>query len=141
MNYRKIVLEALLKRDGEICSLCGNPFSITSPFELDHIIPACSGGKDKLENLQLAHHICNIKKGRKEGVRIKLQVFPKGELNLVDKNKLETIKDTLEKVNGNQSKAAKILGISRRQLGYFIAKHVGIIKELQESPDLFKNEQ
>jgi 5-methylcytosine-specific restriction endonuclease McrA len=32
---------------------------------IDHVIPISKGGLDVLDNLRLAHWICNIKKGNK----------------------------------------------------------------------------
>jgi 5-methylcytosine-specific restriction endonuclease McrA len=57
------------ERDGWVCQLClgpvdrrlriGNPLCAT----LDHVLPQAHGGKHDLENLQLAHAICNHVRG------------------------------------------------------------------------------
>lgn len=59
----------LRERDGDICQLClglidfnlknRDPMSVS----VDHITPRRAGGTDDLENLWLAHLICNMKKG------------------------------------------------------------------------------
>lgn len=53
---RILVLQA---RDGEGCAICGAPFSDKNPPTFDHIIPLSKGGPSTLENLQLAHQLCN----------------------------------------------------------------------------------
>lgn len=54
------------------CALCGKPvdFSLKYPdpmsATIDHIVPISLGGSPiELENLQLAHNACNIKKSSK----------------------------------------------------------------------------
>ncbi|RIJ25883.1 HNH endonuclease [Henriciella barbarensis] len=32
----------------------------------DHIVPKAAGGPDRLENLQLAHAVCNKRKGKRQ---------------------------------------------------------------------------
>lgn len=59
----------IFERDGWHCQLCGevvdkglsHPHSL-SPT-LDHIIPLAKGGSHERENVQLAHFICNSRKG------------------------------------------------------------------------------
>lgn len=41
----------------KICGICARP--ITSSYEIDHIIPLARNGTHTLENLQLAHPLCN----------------------------------------------------------------------------------
>lgn len=54
-----------------VCAICGQPvdMSIKSPHPMsptvDHIIPCAKGGSDDLENLQLAHRVCNRNKSDK----------------------------------------------------------------------------
>ena len=67
---------ALWAAQSGLCALCGKPMP-SSRFDLahaslwkkqrptfDHIRPRANGGSDKPENLQLAHAVCNKRKGR-----------------------------------------------------------------------------
>jgi 5-methylcytosine-specific restriction endonuclease McrA len=51
----------VIDRDGNLCGLCGDP--VEEPPHIDHIHPWAHGGKDELNNLQVAHPKCNIAKG------------------------------------------------------------------------------
>lgn len=59
----------IYKRDGWICMICGQSVdkSLRWPDEmsasLDHTIPLVAGGLHTRENTQLAHFICNVRKG------------------------------------------------------------------------------
>lgn len=55
-------LEAIFKRDKGVCQLCGRR---VKPNELsfDHIIPLALGGSHTEDNLQVAHRVCNSRKG------------------------------------------------------------------------------
>ena len=72
MDYG-ITFAKLIKRDGNICALCGKPVDIND-FHLsktgrivpnanypsvDHIIPLAKGGTHTWDNVQLAHFLCN----------------------------------------------------------------------------------
>lgn len=61
----------VFERDGWICQLCLTAVDpeiawpdLWSP-ELDHIVPLSRGGEHSYSNTQLAHKICNIKKGNR----------------------------------------------------------------------------
>lgn len=54
-----------LLRQYSSCRLCGIQFSNLKDVSIDHILPLSKGGSDRLDNLQLAHKECNIKKGNK----------------------------------------------------------------------------
>lgn len=45
-----------------LCGLCGEPLEY-SEVTIDHIIPLSRGGKHQYENCQLAHGLCNRRKG------------------------------------------------------------------------------
>jgi 5-methylcytosine-specific restriction endonuclease McrA len=67
MRRRKTVIK-LYERDGGWCRLCGlaverTGSDATQRATIDHILPKSKGGKDNLENLQLAHAGCNFSKG------------------------------------------------------------------------------
>lgn len=62
---KSITLKALYKRDNGMCWLCGKPCDYTLDSNdnyypsIDHVIPIAKGGKDKWDNVRLAHRICN----------------------------------------------------------------------------------
>ena len=66
-KHRRIILA-----QQDVCALCGKPVDKTLPFPdpfsatVDHIIPVAKGGHPSaLDNLQLAHLICNQVKSSK----------------------------------------------------------------------------
>ncbi|HWQ77052.1 MAG TPA: HNH endonuclease signature motif containing protein [Syntrophomonas sp.] len=61
MKDREKIIDALLKRDGTRCSICGEP--LDGNIDIDHKLPKSAGYGDELENLQLAHSFCNMIKG------------------------------------------------------------------------------
>jgi 5-methylcytosine-specific restriction endonuclease McrA len=71
MNPVRISVDFLIERDGVICHLCQQPVDSALPRNdrmgatIDHVIPLSKGGVDELDNLKLAHWICNIRKGNK----------------------------------------------------------------------------
>ena len=66
-----INFDDICKRDKCICQICGvsidmslkasHPMSVT----VDHIMPLSKGGTHEIDNVQLAHRICNIMKSDK----------------------------------------------------------------------------
>ena len=60
----KKVREAIAKRDGPNCWLCGKPFAPKERPTLDHVTPKSMGGSHRLPNLKIAHYSCNTKRGR-----------------------------------------------------------------------------
>lgn len=67
-----VTLKRVIKRDGGICQLCGKPVDTTSNKNgrvrsyypsIDHIVPMSKGGGHVWNNVQLAHMICNSRKG------------------------------------------------------------------------------
>lgn len=64
----------IIKRDGINCYLCNTPVDFNASHNMgqpgwelyphvEHVIPLAKGGDDTLENVKLAHAICNMKKG------------------------------------------------------------------------------
>lgn len=60
----------LMARDGMGCAICGEPLDrhVRDPNDeayitFDHIVPRARGGVDKLDNLRLAHRVCNSERG------------------------------------------------------------------------------
>ena len=72
-SYEKnITLRALIERDGDDCRLCGEPvekgvWGVWNPRggSIDHIVPMSTGGGHTWDNVQVAHRICNTRKGTK----------------------------------------------------------------------------
>jgi 5-methylcytosine-specific restriction endonuclease McrA len=56
-------------RDGWVCQLCGEKVDKRATWpslmsaSLDHVIPLSKGGTHEPSNCQLAHFICNSRKG------------------------------------------------------------------------------
>jgi hypothetical protein len=71
MNPIRISADAIIERDGNVCHLCNSEIDLSlarnSRFgaTIDHVIPVSKGGADTLDNMRLAHWICNIKKGNR----------------------------------------------------------------------------
>lgn len=63
------IFALLVARDGPLCYVkgCRAEGSEDDPLEIEHYIPKASGRDDididDLDNLRLAHHSCNNKKG------------------------------------------------------------------------------
>lgn len=70
-NPIRISADVLIQRDGNLCHICLTQIDLSlarnSRFgaTIDHVIPVSKGGPDTLENMKLAHWICNIKKGNR----------------------------------------------------------------------------
>ena len=70
-NPIRISADVLIERDGNVCHICLSDIDLSlarnSRFgaTIDHVIPVSKGGADTLDNMKLAHWICNIKKGNK----------------------------------------------------------------------------
>lgn len=62
-NYvsRRWIRTRLLEKSN-ICGICKQPVN-PRKASIDHIIPLVKGGKDVIENMQLAHILCNEIKG------------------------------------------------------------------------------
>ncbi len=61
----KRIRQAVIDRDGLVCGICGLAVEHVSGVHIDHIRPATAGGSNSLDNLQVAHALCNQKKGAK----------------------------------------------------------------------------
>lgn len=75
-----ITLQKLYKRDRGVCGICGgkcdyedyivkNGVVVTGDYypSIDHINPVSKGGSHTWDNIQLAHRVCNSRKGNKTG--------------------------------------------------------------------------
>lgn len=67
----KVPVAELAERDGTACGLCREPVDMDLNWPdlwcptVDHIIPWSLGGTHARENLQLAHFVCNVRKGNR----------------------------------------------------------------------------
>lgn len=70
--------EEIFRRDGWRCGLCGKKVSLLHRVPhpkaptIDHVVPLSDGGSDTRRNVQLAHFLCNSKKGDRAGGQIRL---------------------------------------------------------------------
>lgn len=64
-SRRAAKLRRLVERDGLVCWICGSAIDPNLPRQdrqggsLDHLIPRSLGGANAVENLKLAHVVCN----------------------------------------------------------------------------------
>lgn len=62
-KFRQVV-----ERDGWVCWVCGWPIDPDAPpnddgqASLDHVVELARGGSNSVENLRLAHRLCNEKR-------------------------------------------------------------------------------
>jgi len=63
---RDFIKRQLINSKGNICALCGQPITDMKDCTIDHIVPVSKGGLTKLENCQLAHRLCNLRKGNQQ---------------------------------------------------------------------------
>ena len=69
-------LDILMDRDNGICGICNKTTDITAKYPhpmsvtVDHILPRSLGGNDDLDNLQIAHAVCNSTKQDRIGFTI-----------------------------------------------------------------------
>lgn len=80
-----ITLKKLIKRDNNICQICGKPCDIndlswgsSGPMHptIDHIVAMANGGGHTWENIQLAHAICNSYKRDLKEDEFLVEVIP-----------------------------------------------------------------
>jgi 5-methylcytosine-specific restriction endonuclease McrA len=68
-GYKTLSYYSVAERDRWTCQLCGAPVDRTlghpHPYSasLDHIVPLSFGGQHSEDNAQLAHFLCNSRKG------------------------------------------------------------------------------
>ena len=62
-EYREAIIYFLINRDGLNCSFCGEIINNYEEIGIDHKTPVMLGGKNRMENLRLAHRTCNHKAG------------------------------------------------------------------------------
>lgn len=55
----RFLKDRLIRRDGAVCAICGEPIATMHDITLDHVMPISRGGETTIDNLQLAHERCN----------------------------------------------------------------------------------
>ena len=71
-RLRKAFKHKVYIRNQGVCQLCKDYVYLNIEYpdpmsaSIDHIIPVSKGGTHALYNLQLAHWICNVKRGNKD---------------------------------------------------------------------------
>ena len=72
------VVEPLVvyERDGGVCGICARQIAKGHQWHVDHIVPIAKGGVHSYANVQLAHALCNSKKGA---------TIPAGQIGLFQK--------------------------------------------------------
>lgn len=62
-----VSLDAVIARDGMVCRICGSEVAAGKLRELsfDHIVPLSKGGTHTEDNIQVAHFVCNQRKGNR----------------------------------------------------------------------------
>ena len=53
----------MIRHQDNKCPICGDQLFIHDDIEVDHVVPLGVQGADDHENLQMAHRLCNRKKG------------------------------------------------------------------------------
>jgi 5-methylcytosine-specific restriction endonuclease McrA len=56
-RHRQNTIKKILDRDGDNCWLCKQ--KLNGDYSLDHVVPFSDGGLKVLDNLNLAHTVCN----------------------------------------------------------------------------------
>ena len=65
LKLSKSKIEELIKKQKNICPVCGSKLYIGDITNNDHIIALAVGGNDNIENIQVTHESCNFEKGCK----------------------------------------------------------------------------
>lgn len=71
ISRNRVWIGRVIARDGWDCHLCSEPVDrrILWPdprsASADHVVPKSLGGSDDLDNLKLAHLVCNVKRGNR----------------------------------------------------------------------------
>jgi hypothetical protein len=121
MNYKKIIVDALLKRDSGLCPWCGLPsLPDEDVLEFDHIKPRSQGGLDTIINLRLLHSHCHEQRHSQKTNKAN-ETFSRSNI----KKKIHT--DLLIKLQAALiaqhmlSRAAASIGITFDQARYYLS--------------------
>lgn len=58
-------IEEIIKKQNYVCPICGEKLFIGDVTHNDHIVALAIGGEDNIDNIQVTHDICNLRKGCK----------------------------------------------------------------------------
>lgn len=61
-HVERVEVLVLLERQDGACGICGEDVELDD-FHVDHIVPLVKGGLHNYENCQIAHPVCNLRKG------------------------------------------------------------------------------
>ncbi len=69
-KYRARIKARMKLGEVILCGICEKPIlkdppSVKLMFTVDHILPRALGGRSRMDNMQPAHQICNVMKGKK----------------------------------------------------------------------------
>jgi hypothetical protein len=64
-----ITLDKVFERDEGTCQICRLP-CLRQQASIDHVTPLSKGGSHTWDNVQLAHHTCNARKGSRSQCRL-----------------------------------------------------------------------
>jgi 5-methylcytosine-specific restriction endonuclease McrA len=70
-GWEPVDVLAVFDRDGWRCHLCGRKVKPTEA-SIDHLIPIADGGPHSYANVATAHLSCNIRRGRRGAVQLRL---------------------------------------------------------------------
>lgn len=56
------IKQSLFRLQGGVCLLCEQPFSLSRPATIEHLVPRSRGGTNQFDNLALTHAKCNQKR-------------------------------------------------------------------------------
>ncbi len=71
--WERVGLLTIVRRDHSRCGLCGG-FVPKKQRSLDHIVPLSKGGSHTKANIQLAHLLCNVRRGNRGPAQLRLVV-------------------------------------------------------------------
>lgn len=65
VTIEEVDYNAILERDGMFCYICEQEITSGQKAEFEHVIPLARGGIHSMDNIKIAHMVCNRRKGDK----------------------------------------------------------------------------